>query len=903
MADATSTPNEWSVSSDIYDIVSSLENLKTNYIQDQDETTLAMGLFGFITDTEAKKIQTSIEMTGEYGNEMFPSRANLTKNVLVHAMYNNIQDINAVPARIVLNIGIKVADFEKHAVNNQFFLDASQPVFLDEYEFHFDYDIVINRYKGEEANSEYLYSAHYLLEEKNRISSIVEPYLNQPFKIKVDNDDFIIFQATLGQYSIEDTYDKLLTDSIIQNKSYVFNIENQLVDFDVYVTDNETGETTRIQPFLYSSRTEGVENYCWYLYVSEKSIRIMFDQSSYIPGLNSDLHIKAYTTEGADGNFSYRKVDEFSEGMYLEISSEKYGYNNITVYAVATTDSEYGADRKDKATLQELIPKAALSRGSITNETDVDNYFDMINTEDNRLVMSKKNDNQLTRIWYGHFLLKDEDNNIIPTNTISIHMRTNLGYMVKNRDGRWVLPAGTIVKYNDETRIGEVIDESDVPDIYDGDEYFGKTYYYMTVFNCILNPDPLYAAFFLSVINRASFFTFNWVNESATMQFVTTMNRFKRNLLSDQSVYKFTFKMAQSIRKDIGLYIEEQYSELDNVTGEEVRTTLITNNMKVIMVLYKDDAPYRWKECTLTDFNKEKFISSWEIDLETDNALNINNEIRILDLMEYGSATSVNYGFFPPTTKAKIYIMGKFETQFGRYDFDQVAPGYAPEYSVTNVYEISGGLEFYENYTNILDTRVIAASGRNDDFTVTEIPVVGVHYMIDETKATYLVESIENRKDYITYCLNILENTMGVDLKFFNTYGPSRTYCIGDAQQTMINHVDLEFKFRASVKSSSDIYIRDEIIAYIKAYIEDLNNTGDFHAPNLITKLTEKFQERVNFIEFMNFNDFWLGVQHIVRLPEEELQDPTIVPEFLSIRNMYDDEGLLQPCIEVEIIL
>jgi hypothetical protein len=898
------TTNEWDISTDIYDIVKSVDNLKRNYIPDQDETTLAMGIFGFISDTESKKIQTSIMMTGEYGNEMFPTRANLTKNVLVHAMYNNIQDINAVPARMVLNIGIKVTDFEKYAINNQFFIDCTQPIFLDEYEFHVDYDIVINRYEGDEEG-EYLYSAHYLLEDKNRISNIVEPYLNQPFKIKIDNDYFIVFQTSVGQYTIEDTYDKLVSDSIIQNKTFVFTIADQLVDFDVYVTDNDTGIETRIQPFLYTSSTGNVENYCWYLYVNENTIRIMFDQKSYLPGLNCDIHIKAYTTMGSDGNFSYRKVDEYSEGMYLDLSSEKYNYKNISIYAVATTDSEHGTDRKDKEELQNLIPKAALSRGAITSETDVSNYFDMINTPENRLVMSKKNDNQLSRIWYGHFLLKDVENNIIPTNTIPIHVNTRLGYMVRNQDGRWVLPAGTIIKYNDTTRMGEVIDETDVPDIYDDDAYFGTDYYYMTIFNCILNPNPLYAAFYMSVIDRINFFVFNWVNESSRMQFVTTMNEFKRNLLSDQSLYKFTFKMAQSIKEDMGLYKTETYTEITS-DGQEVQSTLITNNMKVIILLYNSaNEPYRWKECELVDYDSSKYISSWKVDLETDNALDARNNLKILDLREYGSATNVNYGYFPPTAKAKIYTLAKFDTQYGRYDFDEIAPGYAPDYSVTNIYEVNGGLEFYESFTDILDTRVYGTDSRNDDFRITGIPVVGVHYMIDESAATFLVDAINDRKDYINYCLEILENTIGVDMKFFNTYGPSRTYSIGDKQQTMIGHVDLEFKFRASVKSSTDVYIKDELIAFIKEYIENLNDIGDFHAPNLITKITDTFSERINFVEFMNFNDFWLGVQHIMKLPETELEkeETDIVPEFLNVRNRHNVEGLLEPCIDMEIIL
>ena len=92
--------SDWLPSVDIYNVVESVENLKKKFIEDEDETTLAAGIFGFLTDTEAKKIQTAAIMTGELGNEMFPQRAKLDKNVVTHAIYCNVEDLNAVPAHM-----------------------------------------------------------------------------------------------------------------------------------------------------------------------------------------------------------------------------------------------------------------------------------------------------------------------------------------------------------------------------------------------------------------------------------------------------------------------------------------------------------------------------------------------------------------------------------------------------------------------------------------------------------------------------------------------------------------------------------------------------------------------------------------------------------------------------------
>lgn len=884
---------DWNISTDIYNIVDSVKGIQQRYIEDEDETTLALGIYGFLADTEAKKIQSSVIMTGQLGNEMFPTRSKLTKNVLAHAIYNNITDINAVPAHMTINMGIKVDDLDRYMEDGKFTFDASCPIFIGEYEFHFDYNIILTR--SSVGTNDYVYAAHYDMTEENYLSDITDPYLKQPFTIKIGSYNYVIFQAIIRQVTIEETVDKIITDSIIENKTYSFEFENQIADFDVYVTDN--GTTTRLKPILYGSKTEGIENYCWYLFTTDNTIRITFDSKSYIPGLNSDIKIKAYTTLGSDGNFSYKKIDESAIGLYVDLNSEKFNYNKITCYMVAVTDSVDGSDRKTKAQLQKLIPKAALSRGSFTTETDVKNYFNLIDSPDNRLVVRPKVDNSISRVWYGYFLLKDELNNIIPTNTINLQLSIVDGSMYKGEDGRYVLPAGSIIKYDPETLTGKIVDESEVPELY-SEEYFSNDYYYyMTLYNILLNPDPLYGAFYLTISNTDSFFVFNWVNEESEVQFVANRCNFQRKLLTEQSQYKFTFNIAQSISKDFGLYLEENVTEIDESTGDRVTKTVVTNNMKAILVLYKDDVPYRWADATLTSFDSAKFISSWEVNLETDNGMDNENCIKLLNLHVAGKETDINYGYFDPCTKAVLYTLAKFEDgEFGRYDLDSIAPG-LDGYTVTNIYEVESKLNFYENFTNVTDTRVTSLT--SNKFVISGVPVAGFHYMINEDNAIYLIDAIAERKAYIEYCLNLLENSMDIDFKFFNTYGPSLTYSIGDKKKTMIGHVDLELKFRLCLRNNSDVYTKSEIINIIKDYIEDLYETEDWHAPNMIADITNQYSDRIKFLEFINYNDFWLGVQHITKI---DVDDPHVVPEFLNIRNRYNVEGELEPCIDIEVL-
>lgn len=896
---------DWNINSDIYDIMENIKTLQKRYIEDEDETTLSLGVFGFIADTEAKKIQIATILTGQLGNEMFPSRAILTKNVLAHAISYGISDINAVPAKIQLTICIRIADIIANLKNDEdFFLDADCPIFIGEYEFHLDYDVKIRRIKV--GSDSYSYSAQYVLTDENdnkiinRLSDVINPYLNQPFIININNEEYMGIQCTVRQYTIEETTDTMVSDSIIENKSYTFEYSNQLADFRVVVTDNN--EETEITPYLYGSTIDpDVENYCWYLFTADNTVRITFDSKSYIPGLNSQIYIKAYTTLGADGNFEYIKVDQTSEGLYVDIESSKYGYTAITTYVVAGSDSVNGENRKSKDELKKLIPKAAISRGSITTETDLNNYFNLINTETNRLVLYKKIDNQLNRIWYAYFILKDDFNNIIPTNTIDLQVDlSNASFVRLSDDGRYILPAGTYIRFDPVTHIGTPIDEAMIPNEYSNQYFNSGYYYYITVYNTVISLEPLYAAYYLTICNSDSYFVYDYVNEACDVQFVANRYHFERNLITDQADYMFTFNIVQSVLLDTEnpLIYTTTITTTDDEENEQ-EEEIYTENLKVVLVIYKEGKPYRWKECTYESLSSdpETGIYNFSAKISTDDTMDDKNCIKIIGCNEAGSTVPM-YGYIDEDCQAAIYILANVPVdpsiEYPRKDLDNFAPGYT-DYVVTNIYNCYTGLDFFKNYTDVTNTTVVKDENL---YTISEVPCVGKHYVRGNDEVNYLIESIKERKDYIDYCLSLIENSMNIDFKFFNTYGDSRTYKLEDGE-TPIGNIDISLKFKLSLKDSTDISTKSSVIESIKSYIENLNDIGDLHIPNLIRDIINEYEDRIYYIEYVGFNKFGTDDQHIIHVDDETNN----VPEFINVRNIYDDlTGQLVPDIDIQIV-
>ena len=899
---------DWSINTDVYDILDSIKKVQARYIEDEDETTLALGIFGFIADTEAKKIQTSTIMAGQLGNEMFATRANLTKNVIAHATYNGITDINATPAKITATICVKITDIEKYSdENNCFFLDADCPIFIDTYEFHLDYDVRVRRKKL--SDNSYSYSAQYIttnesgMKINNPLSNITNPYLKQPFLINIGADKYLGIQATLRQCTIEETTDSMVSDSIIENKTYTFQYENQIANFKVTCTDN--GKVTEVTPYIYGSViSPEVENYCWYIFTADNTVRITFDNKSYMPGLNTQIEIKAYTTLGSSGNFEYLGIDRTSEGLYIDIESAKYNYKPISCYFVAVTDSADGKDKKTKAELQQLIPKAAMSRGSITTETDLQGYFNLINTDTNRIVMRKKRDNQLERIWYAYFLLKDDFGNIIPTNTINLRVSLNSLFLMVCEDGRYILPAGTCLRLDPATMIAEAVNDTSIPELYSEAYFKSGYYYYTTMYNIVVCPNPLYTAYYFTGFNYQSYFLYDYINDNCEVQFIANRFHISRQIITKQSDYNISFSIAQSIVDSSYMlnYIESEVS----VDSEGNRNTneIKTENLKVVMVLYREGAPYRWTECNY-DWSRVSDayngIYHFNTSIATDNMMDASNRIKLLGLKEAGSSHEL-YGYVDENTEVAIYVLARIDTDpsivYPRKDIDNIAPDYG-DFVVTNIYKAVDGINFFENYTSITNTKVEVDANNKFDYIISGVPCIGRHYLDTDTGANYVLEAIEEKKSYINYCLGLVENSMNVDFKFFNTYGPSLTYTL-ENMTTSIGDIDLTMRFKLSIKDASDISIKDDIRLAIKRYIENINDISDWHAPNLIRDIINEYEDRINFLEFVGFNRFNADDQHIINISEES---PVVVPEFINIRNYKDKETLqLVPNIQIDLV-
>ena len=869
---------------DIYELTEAVKNLEERYIDEEDPDTLAIGIYGYLADIHATLLQNSIITTSEMGNELFPARAKFERNVISHAVIQNIENINAVPATISAILGIFEEDFDKYMRNDKFYIDKEIPFGIEEFEFHLEYDVLVQRTVL--PNNKYAYSAMYDMSVENPLSKITNPYLQAPFMQLYNGKTMIFFYIELMQVHHETFNKTLITNNLVENKTIIFQFQDQLADFTVRVTDGD--EQIYLTPVFEGMGVENdIKNFCYYSYIDASHIRVRFDSISYVPKINSTIDIFIKTTVGSEGNFEYTKA------VYPVIASENYNYRRVMTTLQFASDSRGGLDRKSVDELRKMLPKEALSRGSITCWQDLENYFNMLNTDENRLIIQKRVDNQFERSYFAYMVLKDTYNNVIPTNTFDVDCKIE---DFDTRDNRkHVLKPGCWIVYDDfENNRGRVIKRTEENAKY-LDELLANdktNFVYTCPFMLVVTGDPLYVSYYLTLVNTLAQLDFTYINTNSTMQFICTNVYWYRQYLTDPNSYFMEFSISPNIENGAKMVILDENNQVKE------------NKLKVFAVFYndgKENTPYAYAEAKFngidtTDIDQYNF----KLELTTEDFLDDDNKIYMHGLTRASSDEPTETMLLTPHVGVKIYVCAQLDDvygEFGRYDLDSIVPG-LEGYTVCNMYTVLEGLRFYENYSEIISSQVtdIKIEGEYttyDGFHIMRVPCIRRSYVDSEENMRVFVENINYKKAYIDNALYTLEDNFLIDFKFFNTYGPSRTFTLDryGYEKQLIDRVNLTLTFEVRLLQTSDKNTKDYILRDIKEIIEDLNDISSLHIPNLITTITNKYRESIEYIEFIDCNGYGPGEQHFYRQEYNVVtgtQDVNMVPEFLTVHTNLD---------------
>lgn len=905
-------------STDIYKINQFVDQVKAKYI-DIPEDTLVLGVYGYLSAIISNALENSAVTSAEYSNEAIPTKAKFERNIISHALSLGIDKIFAVPSYIDILINLPESKILDNLIpdpdvvtvdgvreKNTFIIDKDFEFNIGEdqqYPFHLDYDIKVKRSRL--PNGTYVYNAIY--ETNGWINNMVKlnnPYLPAIGVVNVEGDTMISIKTTLRQYTHSEIYKKIIVDNPLETKILNFSFEDQIVFFyvDVTETDSTTGKSTThhllpVYDGIYNETTNSQE-YINFLFLDEKNIRLKFDRDVYQPRQNADVTIHVITTLGSECNFSMSK-DWYQVAPF---SSTRYSYDNLYYMIQAVSDSMNGQDKLSIEQLKTVIPQEAISRGSISTYTDLNNAFNAIQTPDIKMYFLRKIHNQIERLYYAYLLLRDSDNNIVPTNTATVKFgRTQFSSTSKYN---FSLKPGSPIYYDpDEGTISCLAETSDGIDIA---KYDKMSFLYTCPYLIVVNKSPFFVSYFMTIINYTRELYFVDINNKSLLQFITLNFNFHRDFYpteddgeitsdkdyipNDNDVYHIKMNLTQNINTDYDLITYTESGAINQCLVD------------VYCVLYKTKSdgsstyPFKYLKAKLYQFDEASSTFTFEFKFKTNDTIsNQGNYLYITKGLKNVMSGVESETYVSQNMQAKFFIVAKFDQEYGRdykinnvtHNLDDIIPN-LEGYTLTNVYTTGDeGIDIFYDYSDMSSSYIEILrdeATKNNDYRIHKVPLIKYTYLNTEDRWISLNKMIDRRRRYIQDVLLLLEDSFGIDYKFYNTYGPSLMYNINNKEN--IDRINISLKFEIKFVSNSESVLLDEITLSIKDYIEDLNNITDLHMPNLITYITNLYRDHLVYIKFVRLNDYDSLYQSIYKSPkftDNYFVETQTVPEFINV--------------------
>lgn len=894
---------------------------------------LNIGTFGIISEEIGNVTEDAFNTASVFLRESFPIKAQLPESIYTHAavfQLDNFATTSRCGFMLALDFDTVINNFQTKNNGNYFYIDKDTTFLVEDIPFVLDYDIEIKAVKREEYRDRYIFSAQYVLSEyENSISGINNPYIPIA-QVHIDGNPSIILPslATRQMQRVEEE-ELIVNNSIINFPTFDIKFNGQLAGIDVlYRKPSEDEYRTQLETKVLNS-LPSKKPFCYYHIKDSETITVSFTtrDTFFQPEFNSRIKVILYLTDGSDGNF----LDYTGSNIKVITQSDRYHYNNGCVIAARNLDggAKGGTNMKSIDALQSITVENFSTATALTTDSDLNVYFkNYLYRHGTDILFIKKRDDMRERLYGGFYVIK-KGKYIYPTNTL--HLSTNIHLFEKTDTDSFIIRPGVLFKYNNsasndtleifndellyyqnyEAYLAYIKDnpyyypedeQDDLPSylrgpityerwklengltdyhtIYDEgmDAYEGiSDFLYANPFLICYRKNPSMIGLYLTLSDQVSTLDFKLQNELSFVQFISYGFWMKRELSqhSYYSDYRFETRVMPSI--DSGTTFITNYNSLSNISNNALRV--------FVSVM---DGSYECCTFELIPESIENGVYVFGRTIQTDDYITNNNKIHLInkdnEIVNTGNYNEVYvplcdnvfriYTLFNESIEEHPTINYNVHSDLTEPPFKQKLA--LDDYTVTNVYSTETNKLYFIKPLNLLRNTLIFSDYTVDgidvgDCVIRSLPFVKYDIMQDKKKLSYFLN------EFLTHYVNIdlivkerLRNTTYIDLKFYNTYGKSKNFIIGD-QNTFIDTVNLKISFDVWLVSGTNFLLATtELKAAIKDYIEDVNKQsgGNFYLSNL-TQIIENDFAYVDHLRFLGINNYDTYYQSITNVTED----------------------------------
>ena len=847
--------------------------LAPKYFPDIEISDLNIGLTGLTMEQISNFTEDTFRTVSVLINEAYVNRAQIPENIYTHAAMFQLDTNFASCAKCTFILALPESTVLENAVSHgdymSYMIDENTVVDVDGIRYTLDYDINI---KVQTIEGKKVYSASYEVDYTNSISDIENRYI----RIIRTASGYLNLQVIMHQVERE-VYDTNIVDNKKINSSVIDQMfSNQLAGFDVlYKAPSDTKYTQLKKQLMYTTPVK--TPFCYYRFKDANpstgrpdaiSISFSTKDSYFQPEFNSDIRIIMYTTTGSAGNFTTYT----GTNVTVTTTGEKYPYNSqCMMVALPVGSSVGGQDAGDIEDLREQTITAYSSAKVLSTENDLKNYFaSYARKYGNEMNFVKKRDD-FERLFSAFIIMKDSDY-IYPTNTLGISMTSDQTDIQDETTNEMIIKPGHLFRYKSGS-VGEV---EIIPGkmVYDEDLEVTDEFVYTNPFLIKIRRKPNVVGFYMNSISDEFLTNYDSSNADSFVQFMCSKLFVNRTLSADSS-FHLKVEIAPTVSD---LKPEEILPSIGGTDG---------NKLRVIAAIYENEMVTSYIEMIPTSVESTGAYT-FEVNLETNDQITSTNKFKCLNATPISSG--LDYAYIP-TTNCTVQIYTLFYNE-SMYTGDPLFKNDKyKNFIVTNVYNTaSDPVTFIRPMSMMRSVVAFERSSTVEPYSIslTSIPFIKYDIARDKERFDYFISSLTSQYTAMEN-EEVLQNSSHIDIKFYNTYGKSKNFYIGDNHDS-INRVNLSIGFKVKIVNTDDTNttIRNLKIL-IKNYIETLNTSGtnELYISNLIKEIENQIPE-IHHLKFLGINDYSTDYQTITskavdinELSKEERRD--YVPEMLVV--------------------
>lgn len=860
----------------LYDIKNfALNTLGPKYFPEDVIEGYNVGLLGYSLDLMTNTTEDMFNTVPIVANEMFPNLAQMPNSIYNYASLFQEDNLLASPAVMECILLLPMDSLIAHSQYGsdgtylRFVLDQRTSVHVENHRFILDYDILITM---RPYRKDYIITCSYLKEFNNSMSTIVNPYIKYQ-KYNYNGTKYIALLVKMRRCDKHEYITRIIDNDRINVTTIKVPFIDQLAGFEVFYKESTYNNFIQLQKRIVNSKAIK-EPFCYYKLRNNKTLELTFTtrENYFKPIFNSELKVEYYTTDGSEGNF------DLYTGHDVEVyrNYDKYENNaRVPVIAIVESASTTGKDIPDLLELRDRVADCFATVDSYTTESDLQrhfNSFDILN--DVKVTFIKKRDDIFDRLYTAFSIGKDSYGSYYKTNTLQLKIYgSQFDFQFEQSDRKLLKPSNVFVYENDSTNTIVKVDQEEVTDLEFSNKFIYQNPFLVTVSNNGM------VGYYLNNINDKIQLDYEYVNDSSMVQFICNNLYVYRSSISGENKYKFKVYLTAT---DVDIE-SPMIDEYGNDTGRV---------HVVLAFLFKNGKEAGFIECTKTSFENEGLKYVFEGEISTDDFISDTETVRIFGLKDVNTGLD-RVTMIPMTNlKVNIYTFFEYENNNTKHNYTHLQE--FKNTTLTNKYTTEESRVELITPLSMLKSHMTWEKDEYESnyMLIKDFPVMKWEEKITEESINEFdrfMTILSSQYDYMSEIMSKKTNNYSIDMKFYNTYGRSNNFIIGEEQE-VLNHVNctLELKVYPYIKSEGAQLVQDMKI-FIKEYFESVNkekNEGIFIS-NLIQELENTFSG-IRYLKFVSLNGYTNDYQSIENTTVDVTtlkkdQRILFVPEYLNI--------------------